>query len=103
MTPETTGSISMERQPADEALGPTRGANGRSDEATSVSGPSEAPAPENSKTQRHDEIIVLTRWRRIGRRAARPHGALHRLKRAPGTQGGSRRLPGGGRGPRKPV
>jgi hypothetical protein len=45
-----------------------------------VSRPSESTTPENGKTQRHDEIVMLARWRRIRRRAARPHGALHRLK-----------------------
>jgi hypothetical protein len=59
-------------------LSPACCANRCFDEVASESGPSEAPAPENSKTQRRDEIIVLARWRRIERRAARPYAALHR-------------------------
>jgi hypothetical protein len=62
---------------ADLALGPPCSANASFDQVASESGPSEAPAPKNSKTQRHDEIIVLAQWRGIKRRAARPCAALH--------------------------
>jgi hypothetical protein len=46
-----------------------------------VNVPSEAPAAEDGEAQGHHKVIMLTRWRGIKRRAARPHGALNRRGR----------------------
>jgi hypothetical protein len=59
------------------ALCPAHRANTRSGDAAPKDGPSEAPAPENSKTQRHHKVIVPARRSRIEGRAARPYAAHH--------------------------